>query len=123
MHDYELYAIIDITDKPKNFFKIQKLVNFKKIWFFHDHISTHRKNPNTEYLSQFEKKYGINLWTLLINERIFYKFYDFHKFTPNEMLSIEEDSCRLFEKILNEIKPLLLSKRKTSGWIFFFIVE
>ena len=33
-HDCEMYAIIDITKKPRKFFETQKLVNFKKTWFF-----------------------------------------------------------------------------------------
>ena len=32
-NDYEMSAIIDITNKPKKFFQEQKLVNFKKILF------------------------------------------------------------------------------------------
>ena len=40
--DAEFYAIIDVTNKPKKFFKEQKLVLFKKIWFYHDHIKTHK---------------------------------------------------------------------------------
>ena len=40
-----------------------------------------------------------------LNERIFYRFYDFHKFTNEEILNIEEKSIRFFEKVLNEIKP------------------
>ena len=104
MCDCELYAIFDITNKPKNFFLEQKLVKFKKIWFYHDHI---KKNQSIdfEYLKTFEKKYNINLWKLAINERIFYRFYDFHKFSSEEILSIEETSCKLFENILNEVKP------------------
>ena len=32
--DAEFYAIIDITNKPKKFFAEQKLIQFKKIWFY-----------------------------------------------------------------------------------------
>ncbi len=102
--DCELYAIFDITNKPKNFFLNQSIVQFEKIWFFHDHIKeTHPIDVN--FLQNFEKKYDINLWKLAINERIFYRFYDFHNFTTEEILSIEEDSCRLFEDIINQVKP------------------
>ena len=38
-HDAEYYAIIDITNKPKKFFLEQDLVDFKKIWFYHDEIN------------------------------------------------------------------------------------
>ena len=52
-------TINDITNKPKSFFKQQKLVNFKKKWFFNDHIFTNPEKPNLEYLSKIEKNYGI----------------------------------------------------------------
>ena len=41
--DAELYAIFDIPDRQKIFYQKQKLVNFKKVWFFHDAISKPRK--------------------------------------------------------------------------------
>lgn len=104
MYDCDMFAIIDITNKPKKFFQEQQLVNFKKKWFFHDHIQNDLK-PDEQFLSEFEKKYKINLWKLAINERIFYRFYDFHKFTSSEILSILESECKLFENILDEIKP------------------
>jgi hypothetical protein len=104
MYDCEIYAVFDITNKPKKFFLEQKLVKFKKIWFYHDHIKK-SESIDFKYLETFEKKYNINLWKLAINERIFYRFYDFHNFSAEEILSIEEDSCKLFESILNEVKP------------------
>ena len=54
MYDCELYAVFDITNKPKKFFLEQKLVKFNKIWFYHDHI---KKNQSIdfEYLKTFEK--------------------------------------------------------------------
>ena len=103
-YDCELYAIFDLTNKPKKFFVDQKLVKFKKIWFFHDHIKKEH-TPDFEYLSSFEIKYNINIWKLAINERIFYRFYNFHQFSKNEILSIEEDTCKLFENILDEVQP------------------
>tara|TARA_Y100001936_G_C16089665_1_gene684919 strand:+ start:1685 stop:3196 length:1512 start_codon:yes stop_codon:yes gene_type:complete len=100
----ELYSIYDVPDKTKNFFENQSLVNFKKQWFFHDHI---KKNDDydIEYLSNIEKKYGIDLWKLSINERFFYRFNRFYKFSRNEILSILEQECKFFEKILDEINP------------------
>tara|TARA_B100000953_G_scaffold136448_1_gene112890 strand:+ start:915 stop:2453 length:1539 start_codon:yes stop_codon:yes gene_type:complete len=104
MFDCELYAIIDITNKPKKFFVDQNLVKFNKIWFYHDHIKkTH--TPDLEYLSSFERKFNINIWKLAINERIFYRFYDFHRFSSDEILSIQEDTCKLFEKVFDEAQP------------------
>ena len=104
MYDCDLYGIIDITNKTKNFFEKQDLVGFNKTWFFHDHIDINKK-PDLEYLKYIEKKYDLNLWKLAINERIFYRFYNFHKFTSDEILCILESECRLFENILDEVKP------------------
>ena len=103
-YDCELFAIFDITSKPKKFFLEQKLVKFEKIWFYHDHVkNTH--SVDIDYLQNFEKKFNINLWKLAINERIFYRFYNFHDFSHNEILSIEEDTCKFFENVLKQIKP------------------
>ena len=52
MIDAEYFAIIDITNKPKSFFENQKLVKFKKIWFFHDHISKKNEKIDLEYFFQ-----------------------------------------------------------------------
>jgi len=104
--DADYYAIIDITNKPKEFFINQTLIDFKQIWFYHDEINnSDNKKPDIDFLRGFENKYDINLWNLALNERIFYRFYDFHKFTDDEILSIEEKSIRFFEKVLNQIKP------------------
>ena len=100
----DLYAIIDITNKPKNFFKEQKFVNFKKTWFYHDYLQNIDTKPDLDYVSKIEKQYGINLWKLAINERLFYRFNNFYNFKENEILSILEKECRFFENIL-EIKP------------------
>ncbi|RZD44349.1 MAG: hypothetical protein CXT78_06705 [Thaumarchaeota archaeon] len=111
--DAELYAIIDITNKPKSFFENQTLVKFNKIWFFHDHIKKNTK-PDLDYLADFEKKYNIDLLKLAINERMFYRFFDFHNFSTDEILSIVEQECRLFEKVIDEIKPDFLITKEAS---------
>ena len=103
--DCDLYAIIDITNKPKVFFETQQLIKFKKIWYFHDAIDRNYRISNTDALNKFEEKYELNLWRNLINERIFYRFFHFHKFSRIEMLSLAEQQLKFFEKILDEIKP------------------
>ena len=35
-YNFDIFGIFDITDKPKKFLEKQKLVNFSKLWFFHD---------------------------------------------------------------------------------------
>lgn len=104
--DADFFAIFDTTNKPKQFFENQEIVKFKKKWFFHDEIQNIQKNiPDIEYLRKNEEKYQINFWKLAINERILYRFYNFHKFTENEILSIEEKSVKFFERVFEQAKP------------------
>jgi len=112
--NFELYSIIDITDRTKDFFKKQNLVNFKKIWFYHDHINNVGKNFDIEYLKSFEEHYNINLWNLACNERLFYYHNRYYKFSYEEILSILEQECRLFEKILDEINPQFFVTKETA---------
>ena len=102
--DADFYAIIDVTNKTRSFYENQNLVNFKKVWFLHDHILPLRK-PDLEYLSLFEKTYNIELWKLAINDRIFNHYNDFYNFTRNEILSILQNESKLFESVLHEINP------------------
>ena len=111
--DSEFYAVFDITDRQKPFYQKQKLIDFKKTWFFHDSISKPRKKVDMEYLNSFEEKYKINLWLLALNERIFSESNEFYKFSREEILSILEDECKLFEKIL-EVKPEFLITSSTG---------
>lgn len=103
--DADFYGIIDINDKPKKFFQNQNLVNFEKMWFFHDNIKKNHQNPDLDYLSNFEKKYGFDLWKYALNERFFYLYNRFYKFERTEILSILEQELKLFESILEEVKP------------------
>ena len=102
--DYEFYAIVDLTNKPKKFFQIQKLVDFKKVWYFHDHIDVN-SDLDEKYLQKIEEKYDLDLWKLALNDRILYGFFDFHKFSRNEIQLILQQSLILFEEILESIKP------------------
>lgn len=123
IHDCELYAIIDITDKSKKFFQEQKLVKFKNIWFYHDYTSKFQK-PDLQYLSTIEKKYKVNLWLLASNERIFYEHNYYYRFTTDEILSILEQECRLFESVLDEIEPdflIMASPNFHYDYLFYTI--
>lgn len=106
-YNADFYAIVDITDKPKEFFINQKLIEFKKTWFYHDNINPNKK-PDLEYLKSFEEKYKINLWVLAYNERLFYNYNEFYQFSEDEILSILEQECKLFESIIDEVKPNFL---------------
>ena len=103
----EKYAIIDTVDKPKEFFEKQKIVHYEKIWFYHNYIKKSKKYDQV-YLEKFEEKYKINLWLLAYNERIFYNFNQYYKFSTDEVLSILEQECRFFESVLDEINPNFL---------------
>ncbi len=103
--DCELYAIYDITDKPKKYFEIQKIVKFEKSWFYNDLISLKHSKPDIQFLKQFEEKYNINLWLLARNDRIFNDFNDFYDFTEDEILSILEQESRSFDEILDSVNP------------------
>jgi len=112
--DCDMYSIVDVTNNSKIFFQQQKLINFKKTWYLHDQYDKNHMEPDIEYLKYFEEKYGIDLWQLAVNERIFYGFFDFHKFTTNEILSIVEQICRFYEKIFLEIKPNFFITKLTA---------
>ena len=103
--DADFYVIYDLPNKTRLFFENQKLVNFKKTWYYHDQVNFKKNAIDMEYLSNFEKKYGIGLWNLAVNERLFYRFNTFHKFSTEEIWSILEQECKFFENILDEIKP------------------
>ena len=105
--DAEFYTMIDITNKPKKFFKEQKLIEFKKIWFLHEQIQN-STNFSIENLKNYENKYDLNLWELLTNERIFYKYNQFYNFEKNTLLSIDYQILEFFENILNSISPDVL---------------
>ena len=104
-YNFDIFGIFDITDKPKKFLKKQKLINFSKIWFFHDHVNKTNQRPDKEFLKLIEEKYKVDLRLLVSNERFFNKFNEFYKFSSDEILLILEQECKLFEKILDEVKP------------------
>ena len=104
-YDADYYAIIDITNNPKEFFQNQNFTEFKKIWFYHDEIKSSEKSPDLHYLKKFEEENKIDLWKIALNERIFYRFNNFHKFSSDEILKIDEMSIRFFQRVLDEINP------------------
>ena len=104
-YDADYFTIYDLPNETRKFFSNQNFLKFNKKWFFWDHVKKTQKSPDYDYLHSFEKKYDINLWKLAINERMFYRFFNFHKFSTDEICSIIEQECRFFEKVLDEVKP------------------
>lgn len=106
--NFSLHAICDITEKQKRFFKEQNFVQFDNTYFFHDYIKKNKTTTDFNYLKSFEEKYGIDLWKLALNDRFFYLYNDFHKFSADEIYSILEQECRLFEEIIDTVNPSYL---------------
>jgi len=124
--DAEFYAIIDITNMPKKFFQEQKLVQFKKIWFYHDFMNKKIKS-DSNYLKLFKEKNGIDIWQLAKNDRIFMHDYnDYHKFSEYEISEIMEKECKLFEEILDQVKPDFFITKETAlrpNHLFYLICK
>lgn len=114
-YDFDIYSIIDINNTTKEFFEKQKIVNFKKSWYYRDAFKEKLGKPDISYLKNVEKRLGINLWQLAYSERLFYKFNRYYKFQYEEILSILEIESKFFEKILDEIQPNYLFI-KTADW-------
>ena len=119
-HNCDLFSITDLSGNPQKFFQEQSIVKYLKKWFYYDHIVPNKK-PDLEYLRSVEKNYNIDIWKIAYNDRIFFKYNDFYKFHPDEILSIIEQGCKLFESILDEINPdFVLFPLTNSGRMHLF---
>ena len=76
--DCEIYGIIDVNSE-KEFFEKQKIVDFKKIWFYRDEIIK-RQIIESEYLKKFEEKYKIDLLKLVYSDVWFHKYNYYYKY-------------------------------------------
>jgi len=101
----ELFAGIDDNNFSKEFYSNQKIVNFKKIFFYGDYIKNKFEEVDLKYLEEFEKKYKINLWNLIYSDRTLHNYNQYYKFSKEESLAIIQFSCRFLEKMLEEINP------------------
>ena len=121
----ELYSIISVANKKKEFFKKQNLVGFKKIWFHNDIKINSSLKHSTEYLENFEKRYNIDLWKLIYNDRIFYNFNEFYKFSKDEVLGIVEEEIKFFEKVLDDVNPnfVCLLPVLRPSYLFYLICK
>ena len=50
IYDCKMYAISEVTSRPKIFFQSQNLVNFENTWFFHDQIKKKIYKPGSRLL-------------------------------------------------------------------------
>ncbi len=120
--DSDFYVIYDLNHHLKKSFLEQNIVNFNKEWYFWDHVGKIQE-VNIEYLKKIEKEYKINLWEIAFSERNFYKYNPFYKFSKKEILSIFEQECRFFEKVLDEANPDFLIIKTTDFHRNYLLTE
>ena len=112
-YESDFYAVVDITNKTKSFFQKQNIIKFQKLWYYFDYVKKTKSSPDTDYLKNIEQKYQINLWELALNERIFQRFNHFYEFSRDEILSILEQECKLFESVLDQVQPDFFLSKET----------
>ena len=105
IYDCDLYAVYDFNHHIKKSFLNQKLINFRQVWYYWDHVLNIKQKPDVEYLNSFEQKYDINLWSVTSSDRVFNKDNKFHIFSSDEILKILELECKFFENVLELSKP------------------
>ena len=113
-YDCEICAIIDVN-KGKKFYEEQKIVDFKKKWYFRECFNRSQKEPDLKYLAEIEKKYKFDVWKIVYSDINFYKYNEYHKFKYDEILIIIEQECKFYEKILDNVKPDFLVIRITDS--------
>jgi hypothetical protein len=111
--DFNLFAIIDGSNYLSAFYEFQNIVNFTKIWNFYDHVKPFHSKLDLKYLSNFEKKYNLKLSQYVNNES---SFSNFKKFSSNEILSILQHECELFESIIEKSNPTFFVAK--DSWFF-----
>ena len=105
IYDCELFAVYDFNHHIKKSFLNQKLINFRQVWYYWDHVLNIKQKPDVEYLNSFEQKYDINLWSITSSDRVFNKYNKFYTFSRDEILKILELECKFFENVLEISKP------------------
>tara|TARA_B110000495_G_C23017763_1_gene603166 strand:- start:450 stop:1988 length:1539 start_codon:yes stop_codon:yes gene_type:complete len=102
--DFESDIIIDRNSNVKEFFLSQKFVDFKKLFFYRDHIFP-EKSADLEYLEDFEKRTKINLLIAAFADPSLFRQDNYPIQQNSIILSLLSDTCKLFEKIMIEEKP------------------
>ena len=121
-YDCELFAIIQLTDRTKDIFREQQLVKFNQIWIFNDYVSKENHEYDLNFLTSFEEKYGIDLWKIAYTDPTL-SYNRYHKFTRDEILSIFTQECKLFEEVLDKVKPHFLAIRSYDNQDTRILVE
>ena len=114
IYDCELFAIYDFNHHIKKSFLNQKLIDFKKEWYYWDHVLNIKQKPDVEYLKSFEQRYNINLCSITITDRVFNKYNKWYIFSRDEVLRILELECKFFENVLESSEPNFLIIKVTD---------
>jgi len=112
-YDCEIAAIIDVNN-GKKFYEEQNIVNFQNKWYLRDCFDNSQKKPDLNYLAEIEKKYKIDIWKIVYSDVNLYKYNDYYKFSYDEILTLIEQECRFFEKVIDIEKPNYLAIRITD---------
>ena len=114
IYDCELFAIYDFNHHIKKSFLNQKLIDFKKEWYYWDHVLNIKQKPDVEYLKSFEQRYNINLCSITITDRVFNEHNNWYIFSRDEILRILELECKFFENVLESSEPNFLIIKVTD---------
>jgi len=114
IYDCELFVIYDFNHHIKKSFLNQKLIDFKKEWYYWDHVLNIKQKPDVEYLKSFEQRYNINLCSITIPDRVFNKYNNWYIFSRDEVLRILELECKFFENVLESSEPNFLIIKVTD---------
>lgn len=106
--DCEIFGVIDDNHVAKKFFSHQKIVDYKKMFYYNDYINSSFEKHDIKFLTDFEKKYDINIWKMVLTDRVFIEYNKYYNFSYNEILSIFQYGCKFLEGIIEEIKPDIL---------------
>ena len=112
-HDCEISAIIDVNN-GKKFYEEQQIVKFHSKWYLRECFDNSQKKPDLKYLAEIEKKYKFDIWKIVYSDVNLYKYNDYYKFNYDEILTIIEQECRFFEKVIDIEKPNYLAIRITD---------
>ena len=78
--DANIFIILDVTNKPKKFFKEQEIIKFTKMWFYHENIKHDYKINDRNFLEEFDfnilNNVLINLLYILIKVNNFDLLYN-----------------------------------------------
>ncbi len=121
LNDYDFYGFVE-TKKDIEFFENQQKLKFKELHYFSEKYFD-ESAPDMDYLSNLEKKYNLNFWSLIYSERWFTeeRFF-FHKFSSNEILNIVEKLSRFYLNFLERIKPDFILMQPAGESITNFIL-